>query len=70
MQYYVKAAYAGAAAFLTSLGTALAQIGDGAAFGDIKTLGWVLIAGGTLAAVGGVLGLQSLPAGVSTSIKP
>ena len=69
MQFYVKAIYAGAVALIGSTGAALAQISEGAAFSDITTLGWLLIAGTTLAAVGGVLGLQAAPASVSTSVR-
>jgi hypothetical protein len=69
MQYYAKAIFAGAMALIGSLGATLAQIGDGAAFGDITTLGWVLIVGTTFGALGGVLGLQAAPASISTSIK-
>lgn len=69
MKYYAKAIYAGAVALLGSTGAALAQINDGAAFSDITTLGWVLIAGTTLAAIGGILGLQAAPATVSTSVR-
>ncbi len=69
MPYYVKAIFAGVMTLLGSVGATLAQISDGAAFGDITTLGWVLIISTTLGAVGGVLGLQQAPATVSTSIR-
>ncbi len=69
MQYYVKATYAAAVAFIGSAGAALGQIGDGAAFGQIETVAWLLIAGSTLAAFGGVLGWQNAPARVSTSVR-
>ena len=69
MQLYVKALYAAAMVLIGSVGSTIAQIGDGAAFSDITTLGWVLILGATVGALGGVLGLQRAPASISTSIK-
>ncbi len=69
MQLYVKALFAGVMVAFGSLGSTLAQIGDGAAFGDITTLGWVLIIGATVGAIGGILGLQAAPATVSTSVR-
>ena len=67
--YYVKAIYAALLTFIGSLGAALAQLQEGAGIGDVTTLGWVLILGTTLAAGGGILGLQAAPAKVSTSIS-
>lgn len=69
MNYYVKAVFAGMMALIGSVGAVLAQIGEGAAFSDIETLGWVLILGSTVGAIGGILGLQSAPASVSTSVR-
>ncbi len=69
MQLYIKAIFAGLMTLIGSLGATLAQIGDGAAFGDITTLGWILILGATAGAIGGILGLQAAPASISTSIK-
>ena len=69
-QYLVKALFAALTAFLGSLGAALVQIGEGAQFSEVETVAWVLILGATLAAFGGVLGLQNAPATVATSTRP
>lgn len=68
MQYYVKAIYAGLVAFLGSLLTAL-QVGEDIGFADISTAAWITIALATVLALGGVLGFQSAPASVSTSVR-
>ena len=69
MQYYVKAAFAAVVAFIGSTTSALVQIGDGAAFGDVETVAWLVIGGATLTAFGGVLGWQNAPARLSTSTR-
>jgi cation transport ATPase len=61
-QYYIKAIYAGVIAFLGSLGTALADPG-------VTSQQWVFITLGTLLAFGGILGWQTAPAAISTSVK-
>ncbi len=63
MQYYVKAAFAGVVAFLGTLATALAESAA------VSTQQWVTIALATLLAFGGILGWQSAPASVSTSVR-
>lgn len=68
MPYYVKAAYAGAVAFLSSLLAAL-QAGTGVSFSDLGAASWITIALGTLLAIGGILGLQAAPANISTSTR-
>ena len=62
MQYYVKAIYAGAVAFLTGLGVAVAE--SGVTFQE-----GIAIALATVLAVGGILGLQAAPAKYSTSTR-
>ena len=69
MQYFAKAVYAGVVAFVGSTTAALVQIGDGASFGSIETVAWLVIFGATIVAAGGVLGLQNAPANVSTSTR-
>jgi hypothetical protein len=67
--YLVKAVYAGAVTLLGAVGAILVgseQLG----FGDITSGQWITIALATLVAVGGVLGLQSAPASVATSVRP
>ncbi len=68
MQYYVKAVYAG---LVTGLGSLLAaiQAGTGVEIGDLGSASWITVGLATLLAVGGVLGLQSAPASVSTSVR-
>ena len=68
MQYYAKAVYAGVVYLIGSLTAALVALGDGAGLGDLTTTAWLIILGGTVAAIGGVLGLQKAPASVSTSV--
>ncbi len=63
MQFYVKATYAAAVAFLGSLGTALAEAGG------VTSQQWVFISLATLLAFGGILGWQSAPASISTSVR-
>ena len=67
-QYYVKALWAGAIAFLGPISGALlvsAEIG----FGDLSAGVWVSAAVLGLAAFGGVLGWQAAPANVSTTVR-
>jgi len=68
MQFYVKAVWAGAIAFLGPIGGALALPDVG--FGDLSAGVWVasLVLG--LIAAGGVLGWQAAPPTVSTSVRP
>ena len=61
-QYLLKAIYAGLIAFLGGLGTALADPG-------VTGQQWVWIGLATALAFGGILGWQSAPASVSTSVK-
>lgn len=68
--YYVKALYAGLMAFLSGLLSALLGIDEAAGLADITTAGWLIIGIATLAAIGGILGLQSAPANIATSVKP
>jgi len=69
VQFYVKAVFAGLTVLISSTTAVLVQIGEGAAFSDVEIVGWLIIFGATLAAVGGVLGLQAAPASVSTSVR-
>ena len=62
MPYYVKAIYAGAIAFLTGLGVAVAENG-------VTYQEGIAVALATLLAVGGILGLQAAPAKYSTSTR-
>jgi hypothetical protein len=66
IQYFVKAIYAATAAFLSAVAVVLV---DDATFGDISQGQWVVIAGFTLAAFGGILGFQNAPSTVATSVK-
>ena len=63
--YLIKALYAGAVAFLGAL-LAVLQVPEA---DGITAASWVAIGLATLFAVGGVLGLQSAPAKVATSIR-
>jgi len=63
MQFYVKAAFAGAVAFLGTLATALAESST------VTSQQWVTIVLATLIAFGGILGWQAAPASVSTSVR-
>ena len=63
MQFYVKAVFAGAVAFLGTLATALAESSE------VTSQQWVTIALATLIAFGGILGWQAAPASVSTSVR-
>jgi hypothetical protein len=63
--YAAKALYAGG---VTALGGILAVLQVPEAVG-ITSASWVAIGLATLIAVGGVFGLQSAPASVSTSVK-
>lgn len=63
MQFYVKAIFAGAVAFLGTLATALAESAE------VTSQQWVTIALATLIAFGGILGWQAAPASVSTSVR-
>ncbi len=65
MNYYVKAGYAAVIAFLGSV-LAVLQVPEAV---GITSASWVAIALATILAAGGVLGLQSAPATVSTSVK-
>jgi len=67
--YYVKAIYAAVMAFLSGLLSALLAIEESAGIGDITTAGWIVIVLATLAAAGGILGLQAAPASWSTSVR-
>lgn len=62
LQFFVKAIYAGAVAFLGTLATALAD-------SSVTGQQWVFIALATVLAFGGILGWQQAPASVSTSIR-
>ena len=68
MNYYIKAIYAGIVTFLGALLAAL-QAGPDIGLGDLSTAAWITIGLATIITVGGVLGLQSAPATVSTSVK-
>ncbi len=68
MQYFVKAIYAGVIAGGGSLLAAL-QVSEDAGLSDLNTATWVTIGLAMAFAVGGVLGLQAAPAGVSTSTR-
>ncbi len=63
MQFYVKAVFAGAVAFLGTLATALAESDT------VTSQQWVTIALATLLAFGGILGWQAAPASISTSVR-
>jgi len=65
-QYLAKAVYSGAVAFIGQVAIILV---DDAVIADITQGQWAVIAGFTLAAFGGVLGLQELPAKVATGIR-
>ncbi len=68
LAYYVKALYAGLVAFLGSLLAALQAVAD-TGISDISAAAWVTMALATVLAIGGVLGFQSAPASVSTSVR-
>jgi hypothetical protein len=68
MSYYIKAIYAGVVTFLGALLASL-QAGPDIGLGDLSTAAWITIALATIISIGGVLGLQSAPAAVSTSVK-
>lgn len=68
MQYYAKALYAGVITGLGALLAALQASGD-IGLSDLTTATWITIVLATVVAMGGVLGLQSAPASVSTSTK-
>lgn len=68
MQYYAKAAYAGLTVFLGSLLAGL-QAGEGVEISELGTAAWVTIVLATVVAIGGVLGLQSASANISTSVR-
>ena len=53
------AIFVGGVALIGSLITALAQIGEGAAFSEINTLAWLSAALAGLLGFGGVLGITS-----------
>ena len=67
MNYYVKAIWVGAIAFLGPIAGALVDPLTG--FGDLSAGVWVASLAALLFASGGVLGLQRAPASVSTGIK-
>ncbi len=67
--YYAKAVYASVMAFLSGLLSALLGIDEAAGIGDITTAGWLIIVIATLAAGGGILGLQSASPNISTSVR-
>ena len=67
-QYLVKAIYAGAVAFLGPIVTLLLA-DDQLGFADISTGVWMSAILFAIVAFGGVLGLQTAPATVSTSLK-
>ena len=64
-QYLIKALYSG---LVTFLGSVLAVMQVPGAEG-ITGASWIAIGLATVLAIGGVLGLQSTPATVSTSVK-
>ena len=66
--YYVKAIYAGLVTFLGALLAAL-QAAPDIGFSDLSSAAWITIALATIIAIGGVLGLQSAPANVATSVN-
>jgi hypothetical protein len=68
MNYYIKAVYAGLITFLGALLASL-QAGPEIGLGDLSSAAWITIALATIISIGGVLGLQSAPASVSTSVK-
>ena len=68
IQYYVKALYAGVVAFIGPISGAL-LLSDEIGFSDLSTGTWVAAALLGLVAFGGVLGWQSAPASVSTSVR-
>ena len=61
VQYFVKAVYAGAVAFLGSLLTGMQA-------GELTGIVWVTISLATVLAIGGVLGLQAAPASIAVSV--
>ena len=67
MQYFVKAIYAAAVAFVGPISGAL-LLSDEIGFSDLSTGTWVAAGLLALVAFGGVLGWQSAPASVSTSV--
>ena len=64
-QYAIKGLYAGLITFLGAL-LAVLQVPGGE---GVTLASWIAIALATAVSVGGVLGLQSAPATVSTSVK-
>lgn len=69
MQYFAKAVYAAVVAGIGATIATLVQIGEGAQFSEVETVAWLVIILATLTAGGGVLGLQSAPANISTSTR-
>ena len=67
--YLVKAVYAALVTFLGGLQAALLAVPE-TGIADIATAAWVGIVLLSLLAFGGILGLQSAPASVATSVKP
>ena len=68
MQYFVKAVWSGALAFLGPISGAL-LLGPEVGFADLSTGVWVSSAVLGLIAFGGILGWQRAPAAVSTSVR-
>ena len=68
MQYYVKAVWAGAVAFLGPIGVLLLATPE-LGLGDLSAGVWVSSAVLGLVAFGGVLGWQQAPPTISTSVR-
>ena len=66
MNYYVKAIYAMVVAVLGSLAAVL--VGD-MSIGDLTNGQWVVIALAGVIAFGGIIGWQTRPANISTSVR-
>ncbi len=68
MQFYVKALYAAAVAFVGPISGAL-LLSDEIGFSDLSTGTWTAAGLLALIAFGGVLGWQAAPATVSSSVR-
>jgi hypothetical protein len=56
---YMKAIIGTLLAFLGAVQATLEALPDGASWGDVSTLGWVIIAGITVATFGAIFGVQN-----------
>lgn len=69
---YLKAIIGTLLALIGAVQATLEALPDGSSWGDITTLGWVIIAGTTVAAFGAIYGVAnaSLPGGSEHPVVP